>query len=215
MMDFLKYTIHTLIRSVAAGICIGIGGIVYLMQDNPVIGSFLFSIGLLTILIFKFNLFTGMIGYIIENLKNKKYKYIYTLIITFLGNFIGTYIVAQLIKLTRYSNKLIDKCDLIIIPKLNDTWYSLLILGIFCGMLMYIAVDTYKKYNDINKIVSCLIVFMGVMVFILAGFEHCIANMFYFVLSNKIDKSIEITLFVTMGNILGGILIPIIQKIIK
>ena len=58
--------------------------------------------------------------------------------------------------------------------KLEDSLSGILILAFFCGMLMYIAVDGYKSKGN------PVILFLGVSVFILAGFEHCIANMFYF-----------------------------------
>ena len=67
-MSFIKSNLKTLVLAIAAGFCIGIGGIVFLMQDSKLAGAFLFAIGLLTILVFKFNLFTGMIGYLTEKL---------------------------------------------------------------------------------------------------------------------------------------------------
>lgn len=52
------------IKSIYAGFMIGIGGIIYLSLDNPIIAAFLFSFGLLTIIIQQFNLFTGKIGFV-------------------------------------------------------------------------------------------------------------------------------------------------------
>jgi formate/nitrite transporter FocA (FNT family) len=54
-----------------------------------------------------------------------------------------------------------------------------------------------------------------VAVFILAGFEHCIADMFYFALSGKLAEGFPSLLIITAGNILGGILIPVVNLINK
>ena len=81
------------VYGIIAGICIGIGGIVYLSSDNSVVGAFLFSIGLLSILYFRLQLFTGKIGYIFIN----KPSYAIELILTWIGNFIGTFFAAVLI----------------------------------------------------------------------------------------------------------------------
>ena len=45
----------------------------------------------------------------------------------------------------------------------------------------YDIVNTYKEVKDIGKYLA---VFLGVIVFILCGFEHCIANMYYFSVSS-------------------------------
>ncbi len=93
-------------------------------------------------------------------------------------------------------------------PPLFDTLPSLLILGIFCGMLMYIAVEGYKRTTN------PLIVVLPVMAFILCGFEHCIADMFYFAIncfkgtsaSMLVDTLLRL-LVITIGNLIGGCLI--------
>ena len=55
------------IKGTYAGILIGIGGTVYLSVQNNVAGSFLFSIGLLTICMYQMNLYTGKVGYVLVN----------------------------------------------------------------------------------------------------------------------------------------------------
>ena len=50
------------ISATIAGMLIGMGGTVYLSQSNPVIGSFLFAIGLYTIVAFQLHLFTARSG---------------------------------------------------------------------------------------------------------------------------------------------------------
>ena len=203
----MKYNIEILIKSILAGIMIGIGGTIYLSLDNKIVGSILFAIGLFIIVVYSFNLYTGKIGYLINNF-NK--KYIRELIITLIGNFIGTFFVGFILKYTRIYNMISEKAKTLADIKLNDTLISILILSFFCGILMYLAVNTYKEAKDIGKYLA---VFLGVIVFILCGFEHCIANMYYFSVSST--WSLNTLLYLLVGNSLGGILIPLCNKVIK
>ena len=199
MKKYLDY----LIKSIFAGIMIGIAGTVYLRVDNNIVGAFLFSIGLLVICMYGMNLYTGKIGYVLIN----KLNYIYELLITILGNFIGTFLVARLVLLTRFksvSDKAVDLVNL----KLNDNLLSIFILAMLCGILMYIAVNNYKKINNEIGKYSCI--FMCVMVFILSGFEHSIANMYYISVANLLSlKSLLYILIMILGNSVGSILIAL------
>ena len=183
-----------------AGISIGIGGIVYLSVENPVVGALLFATGLLTILAFKLNLFTGKAPYICQN----DLKYCGFVGLVWLGNFVGTGITALIIRCTRIYDKIIDRCNTIAETKVADNLGSLFILGIFCGILMYIAVDAYNKYSlDKNFSATVLTVFC-VSVFILSGFEHSIADMFYFILALPIEMWILPLVVISFGNIIGS-----------
>lgn len=206
----MKYNIEILIKSILAGIMIGIGGTIYLSLDNKIVGSILFAIGLFIIVVYSFNLYTGKIGYLI-NTFNK--KYIRELIITLIGNFIGTLFVGFILKYTRIYTMISEKAKTLADIKLDDTLISILILSFFCGILMYLAVNTYKEVKDIGKYLA---VFLGVIVFILCGFEHCIANMYYFSVSSTWSLNTLLYLLVMiLGNSLGGILIPLCNKVIK
>lgn len=206
----MKYNIEILIKSILAGIMIGIGGTIYLSLDNKIVGSILFAIGLFIIVVYSFNLYTGKMGYLINNF-NK--KYIRELIITLIGNFIGTFFVGFVLRYTRIYTSISDKAKGLVDIKLNDTLISILILSFFCGILMYLAVNTYKEVKDIGKYLA---VFLGVIVFILCGFEHCIANMYYFSVSSTWSLNTLLYLLVMiLGNSLGGILTPLCNKVIK
>ena len=139
MKDFIK--------SVLAGIMIGIGGTIYLSIDNNVVGASLFGIGLFMIVIYGFNLYTGKIGYLVDNFN---FKYIKMLVITLIGNFIGTFFVGYILKFTRIYSLIHDKAKILVNVKLDDSLISILILAFFCGILMYLAVNTYKENKDIS-----------------------------------------------------------------
>ena len=76
------------------------------------------------------------------------------------------------------------------------------VLGIFCGLLMYIAVFGFAKSN------KPIFIIMPVAFFILCGFNHCVADMFY--LSVGCTKFIELLPLIptTLGNIIGCNMIP-------
>ena len=197
----LKKYLDFLIKGIYAGVMIAVGAVVLLSNSNNVLGAFFFSIGLLMICMYGMNLYTGKVGYVLVN----KLDYLIELFISLIGNFIGTFVVGKLILLTRISN-IAEKANKISMIKLNDTIPSILILSFFCGVLMYIAVNNYKKVNnDLGKYLS---IFMCVMVFILCGFEHCIANMAYFTIGGVWSLNALLYLLVMiLGNSLGSIFI--------
>ncbi len=190
-----------LIKGIYAGILIGIGGTIFLSLDNKIMGSFLFSIGLLMICMYGMNLYTGKVGYVLIN----KVDYIWELLISLVGNFIGTFLVGFLMRNTRFI-ALSEKALTISNAKLNDNLLSIFILSLFCGMLMYIAVNNYKKVSgEIGKYIG---IFLCVMVFILCGFEHCVANMYYFTVANVWSlKTFLYLLIMILGNSVGSIII--------
>lgn len=193
------------LKAAAAGITIGIGGTVYLTLENKVIGAVLFGVGLYTIVLNGLFLYTGKVGYLISA-KDKK-AYILQLIFTWLGNLAGTALAAAAISATRIRN-LGRTAEVICKTKLADTPHSILILAVFCGILMYVAVDGFREKGN------PLILFFCVTVFILCGFEHCIANMFYFSLAGAWSlRAVIYLLLMTLGNSVGGILLPLVKKV--
>lgn len=199
-----------LFKSFLAEIMIAIGGTVFLSIENKVIGASLFSIGLFGVLIYNLNLYTGKIGYLITNFN---LKYIKELIITLIGNFIGACSVGFILRYTRIYDKIYEKSLILANTKLNDNILSIFILSIFCGLLMYYAVNGFKKQTDFGKY---LVVYLGVAVFILCGFEHCIANMYYFSVADIWSlKTLGYTGIMVLGNSLGSFIIPLCNLVIK
>lgn len=202
----MKDNLKILVRAIAAGVMISIGGTIYLTCESKMLGAFLFSIGLYAICAFGLNLYTGKIGYVIDN----KPKYIIELLITLLGNLIGTVGCGYLLFLTRAGDKLRSTASVISEVKLNDNLLSIFILAVFCGIIMYLAVDLFKRLTDFGRYMG---IFMGITVFILAGFEHCVANMYYFSAANMWGwKTILYVLVMILGNSVGSILLALGMK---
>lgn len=199
----IKKYLDIFIKGIYAGIMIAIGGIVYLSVENNIVGSFLFSIGLLTVCMYGLNLYTGKVGYILIN----KISYIWELLLSLIGNFCGTFIVGDLMRFSRCEDCVLIAKKIVDI-KLNDNLLSIFILSIFCGIMMYLAVNNFKHSKDlISKYIG---IFLCVMVFILCGFEHCVANMFYFSIANVWDLNVLLYLGVMIiGNSFGSIIIAL------
>lgn len=189
--------------AVLAGIAIGIGGIVYLSLENKIAGALMFTVGLYTICVHGLNLYTGKVGYLVE----EPLSYLADLLIIWLGNLAGTGLAAAAALQTRISGislAAVALCE----AKMRDSLPSLFLLAIFCGFLMFVAVDGYKSAKN------PVILFMGVAAFILCGFEHCIADMFYFSVAGVWSAQAVINiLIITLGNSVGGMLIPLIKKL--
>ena len=189
---------------------IALGGTVFLSIENKVIGASLFSIGLFGVLIYNLNLYTGKIGYLITNFN---LKYVKELAITIIGNFIGACSVGFILRYTRIYDNIYSKALILANTKLNDNLLSIFILSIFCGLLMYFAVNGFKKQTDFGKY---LVVYLGVAVFILCGFEHCIANMYYFSVADIWSlKTLGYTGIMVLGNSIGSFIIPLCNLVIK
>ena len=214
-MKRLQSILKTFFLAICSGICIGMGGAVYLTLENKTVGAFMFTVGLFTILIFGFKLYTGMVGYVSDSLLEKNFGYLGTVVCVWLGNFAGTALTAGAFHLTRLKPTLQAAARKSLEAKLEDSWYSLLLLGVFCGILMFIAVDTYKKKFHSHPLLACIAVVLGVVVFILAGFEHSIADMFYAVMAGQSKEMLIPILIITLGNAIGGNLIPLVLRMTK
>lgn len=194
------------VSAILAGGCIGLGGIAYLAIANPIIGALFFTIGLFTICTHGFHLFTGKACYLFDNPP----AYALSLIPMWIGNLIGTGIVAYAARATRLTS-LLERASTVCTTKLTDNLLSVFILGIFCNILIYIAVEGYNRNpHSIGKYIA---LFLGVAGFILCGFEHCVANMFYFSFANVWSwHTLLYLVVISFGNLLGAVLLPICKK---
>lgn len=209
-MKIMKDSVKTFILAILAGISIGIGGCAYLLCESKLVGAFVFPVGITLVIMFGMCLYTGMIGYLFEN----KSVYILKLLLAFVGNFVGTWIVAGLLGLTRIGNKLRMAADAVVGIKSEDGFLSLMILGIFCGLLVFTGVDIFKKNSDKKDSTSVIALFVCIAAFIIAGFEHCVADMFYYLAAEKLTEGIVPILAVALGNSLGGLLIPVCKIVV-
>lgn len=189
------------INGVFAGILISIGGAVYLSCDNKYVGAVLFSVALLCICYQGYSLYTGKICYIPE--KHTKDE-ISVLLTGLLGNILSTsvcgYALTYAVPALRQTA--FNACS----AKLEQEFLQTLIRAVFCGILIYLAVDVFKKHKTPLGIIFCI------PVFILSGYEHSVADMFYFAASGIVSlKAFGFIWIVILGNTIGGMLIPVLS----
>ncbi len=195
-----------------SGLMISVGGAVYLLCENKIIGSFLFSFGLFTIVQRGFALYTGKVGYIPENPP----VYIISTLVTLIGNAAGTAFAAFLLQQTRFSQTLREKACICMETKTGDSISSQLVLGAFCGMLMYLAVDNAKESRKKNADLSFVFgICIPVMIFIICGFNHSVADAFYMFSAGTFPEDTGYILIVAAGNAAGGMTIPFIRKVCR
>ncbi|MDC7300769.1 formate/nitrite transporter family protein [Agathobacter ruminis] len=177
----------TLRKSIAAGIMISIGAYGILVIENNYASALLFTLGLLTICKLKLNLFTGKCGFVLEN---KKWRELWLIL---LGNLATGYLLG--LAYSTISSELVDAAAAKV-----STWNftpGFFIKSLLCGVLMYIAVKLYQCGTILGIII-------GIPLFILCGFQHCIANVVYMGVARTIHPSLLIAI---VGNMAGSLLI--------
>ena len=202
-MTKIKTFFPQIFGGIASGLLVSIGGVVLLSCDDRYIGALLFTIALLAICLMDLYLFTGRIGFVAESFDKKMPA---QLIVGLLGNFIGATLTGFAIRYARPA--LIEKAAASCQTRLDNGILRAFVLGCFCGILMYVAVKTYKQKGTVLGIVFCI------PVFILAGFEHSIADMFYFALAGMIDFAyLGFIIAVIFGNSVGAMLIAALYRL--
>lgn len=198
------------LSAILAGMSIAFGGLAFLSVENRVIGAALFTIGLFCVCTFGFHLFTGKVCYILQNDRN----YALNLPIIWLGNLVGTGLTAGALLLTRNAAALSEKALILCQTKLDDSLVSLFFLGILCNIFIYIAVDGYTRNpHELGKYLSLI---FGIMVFILAGTEHCVADIFYFWMAKAWSgRATLCILVISLGNAAGGILFATLHRRVR
>ena len=178
-------------HSLLSGILVGVGVVINIKSTNQFIGSMLFSIALLTIIECGLSLYTGKIGFYDKTVLKE-------LIVILIGNLLGV-IIPILVLFTQ--NDIYIKLYDISTVKFNSGYSELFLRSFMCGILMFVAV--YCK-----KIV---ITIFCIMVFILSGYEHCIANFPYLCINFNMQNFIKFFCMIA-GNSIGSI---ITNKLIK
>ena len=212
-----KKLISYLFDGILAGFMIGIGAIVFMSSDNRYIGAFLFSLGLFSVVCFKYGLFTGKVGYIV----NREKAYLIEVGITLIANLIGTFAAAFLFRASRFKTALVsgldvsacDRAKACMLAKINDSLLSSFVLAVFCGLLMFTAYRKCKEENNFSGAVFGVV--FPVVVFIICGFNHCIADMAYYFMAGCPDvaKALPYFIVVILGNSVGGMIVPLFKKL--
>jgi len=177
-----------LLRSILAGICIALGGAIF-VKLGGVIGAVMFAFGLLCVVHFKLPLYTGTAGFIELN-KWQEYK---KMLLILFGNIVGCFMFATLFEHT----SLLETSN-IIQNRLDTSYIQCLFNAIGCGLIMTLIV---KGGRDKNQ----LLILFGIPLFILLGFYHSIADAYYMCgvdLSTRLEYLPKYGVIV-LGNFIG------------
>lgn len=178
-----------MIRSILGGVFIALGALASAGLPAPINGI-VFASGLLSILFGNCLLFTGAVLRVTEGIS---LPLLSDWLKIFIGNFIGCFILVQVILHSSYDLTVVQA---IAERKAEFNWIEAFLRAIPCNFLVCLAVLNFRHLQGVERVIM---VIFPIMVFVVCGFEHSVANMFYYSFSNFNNL-----LAVTLGNIIGG-----------
>lgn len=213
-----------LVSSMLAGLFIGLGyyaNIIILGGNenglNRFLGGFVFSVGIVMVIIAGADLFTGncLVMFGVFDKKLKFSKVVIHLLVVLLGNFIGALFLVFLLYFSKMPEiKTIEYVNYIATKKLSLGFGEAVFRGILCNIL--VAIGVYMSYASKNISGKILASVLPISAFVIMGFEHSVANMFILPLSLMYqDLSVFEIIFnniipVIIGNFIGGgIILPL------
>lgn len=217
--------------AVLAGVFIAMGGIgattaavsIPLPSVGKLVGACIFPGGLTMVLLAGSELFTGNCLLTIPLLEKEitAAKMAKNWAVVYLGNFAGSFLAAAGVvfshQISLFNNGMAVSVISTAAGKCSLSFGDALIKGILCNFLVCIAVWISFAAKDVAGKIAGL--FFPIMIFVLSGFEHSIANMYYIaagILAKSIpsyaqaaaEAGVE-TGSLTWGNFLGANLLPV------
>lgn len=180
------------------------------------ISAFVFTLGLFLICTLGFKLYTGKIGYVIGENKT----FVLDLLFIYIGNILGSILFGYIIyAITKNNAGFAEILSKTVANKTANIFtfegFGVVFLkAILCGMCVFLAVHLYKTLK--NPGFRYLGLIFPIMVFVICGFEHCIANAFYFSAANSWSlPALGNIAFATVGNSIGSIILYALFKWLK
>jgi len=206
----------TFTLAMMAGLFIGLGAafFTYVIHDSTLsvgltklIGGFVFSLGLILVIITGAELFTGnnLIVMAFVSRKITLRQLLRNWGIVFIGNLVGSLIVVFLVLLSGQwiaSNAKVGLTAMMIANgKVNLTFWQALSRGILCNILVCLAV--YLCFSGRSVTDKILAILFPITAFVALGFEHSIANMYFIPVGMLLKNSPEV--LAAAQDILGGV----------
>ncbi|MDO4266095.1 MAG: formate/nitrite transporter family protein [Eubacteriales bacterium] len=224
-----------LLASILAGLYIGLGVLVMSVSGGVLstaghpaarfINAFVFPVALTLVVFAGAELFTGNVFVMTAGFLEKKARLsgvLRLLLISYLGNLLGSLFCALLFQ----STGLLSGDTLTFVLSTSETKMSLPALqlisrGIFCNMLVCLAVWCFLRMK--TEAGKLIVIFWCIFTFVVCGFEHSIANMTLLSLALIAPHTAGISaagflynlVFVTAGNIIGGVLMAACYRYIR
>jgi len=142
-----------------------------------------FATGLMIVIMAGGELFTGNTMIIIPVLERKVTvgQMLLNWLLVYLGNLAGCLLIAWMMSrsgLFAYSGGLLGGMVIkIAVGKVGMPFYKAFILGILCNWMVCLAIWTSYASRDVTG--KVLMIFFIISLFVISGFEHSIANMYY------------------------------------
>ena len=187
---------------------------------SRLVAGAIFPVGLMLITFMGGELFTGNCLTAMGAM-DKRFSWgmvVKDLVIIWISNLVGALLV---VALTYYSGNLDYSAGLlgaysikVALGKCSISFAKGITSGIMCNILVCAAILLATAAKAIAGKVWAI--FFPIMAFVVGGFEHCVANMFYFSMAGIFTG--EMFLFIllnTLGNIIGGLLMPCMFILIK
>lgn len=188
------------------------------------LNAMIFPAGLVMVLLAGSELFTGNSLMIIARLEKKitSKQLLLNWLLVYLGNFVGSMFVVWMIVYSHVPDLFAQGLAQAMVngaqAKVNLSFSDAFLKGIMCNILVCLAVWVAMAATSAHGKIIAL--YLPIVVFVLCGFEHCIANMYsipvgYFAgLEYGLSNSISLASFilhnlvpVTIGNIVGGCMV--------
>lgn len=219
-----KKLVFSFLKGILAGLAIGVGGFLYVImcyavpgEFGKILGSLLFAVGLFTVCTFQLSLYTGKIGVVFEGRQTKDFYW--SLPIMLIGNAIGAVGLGYVCFAIFRNTSVMDTVAAINASRLAlatfENYFVIALKAFLCGFCVYMAV----KLFSLNRLkpVGILSLVAFVFIFVYCGFQHCIANMFYFGFGNSFPAEAFINLalcivFNSFGPIIGVLIFKMIDK---
>jgi len=224
--------LSVLMLGILAGLFIGLGALYFvLIKSDPtlgfassqVLGGLAFSLGLILVIVAGAELFTGnnLLAMAWAEGKLSTFELLKNWLVVCLANFIGAAGLALLVFLSGHNEMnngaIAEQYIKIAIIKTSLSFWSAFFKGLLCNVLVCMAVwMAFAGRSVVDKVV---VIIFPISAFVAAGFEHCIANMYFIPLamleqsfgsSNLAGTTITWSDFINnllpviMGNLVGG-----------
>ncbi|MDD6330961.1 MAG: formate/nitrite transporter family protein [Clostridium sp.] len=148
-----------------------------------VVAGLIFPVGLMMIVLVGGELFTGNCLLIMDIMDKKVTvaQVLRNLVVVYFSNMLGAFIVTALTFWSRqfnYSSGLLGAYTIkVAVGKCSLDFFPAFCSGILCNILVCIAILMAGTAKDIiGKLFAIL---FPILAFVISGFEHCVANMFY------------------------------------
>ncbi len=186
------------------------------IYGGKIAGACVFTAGLAMVVVAGSELFTGnnLMIMALFNRRIRFFKMLKNWLFVFIGNFVGALFVATAVSVSGLFEPVAETVVSTATAKVEMGIFEAIVRGVLCNFLVCTAVwMAFSAETVSGKIMA---VFLPIMLFVLCGFEHSVANMFYIpagmitgVMSGVAGPSFAGFIFgnllpVTLGNIIGG-----------